>query len=230
MLPQEIHYLVIDQSASDKQEISRLSLVSLAWTAYTQSFLFFRVDLGILGPRTASFLALLQRNPALGRHVRRLQLLTDFDHLLDESWADLAAVMEFIDRSILHDFLLRISSIKSAQPAGATAAAIFPLITTLHLTYLHFQTSEELFALLRHFPNLKALKLRGLEILSGHTSVVQPTISPLTPPLRLSSLSIEEESLSLMLEWLSTYAENPTLDELLIGSVSRQFTSLNALL
>ncbi|KAJ7224873.1 hypothetical protein C8J57DRAFT_1731309 [Mycena rebaudengoi] len=227
MLPQEIHYLVIDQSASDKQEISRLSLVSLAWTAYTQSFLFFRVDLGILGPRTASFLALLQRNPALGRHVRRLQLLTDFDHLLDESWADLAAVMEFIDRSILHDFLLRISSIKSAQPAGATA---FPLITTLHLTYLHFQTSEELSALLRHFPNLKALKLRGLEILSGHTSVVQPTISPLTPPLRLSSLSIEEESLSLMLEWLSTYAENPTLDELLIGSVSRQFTSLNALL
>ncbi|KAJ7281141.1 hypothetical protein C8J57DRAFT_1711982 [Mycena rebaudengoi] len=233
MLPQEIYYLVIDESASDKQELSRLSLVSPDWTVYAQSFLFSRVDLGILGPRTASFLALLQRNPALGRHVRRLQLsITNFDHLLDENWADPAAVMEFLDRSILHDCLLRISStsIKSVQPVGAAAAAIFAGITTLRLTYLRFQTSGVFLALLRLFPKLWALELQRLEIRSGHTSVIQPPSSPPNTPLGLRSLSVDEDSLSLMLEWLSTYTEHPTLDELLMGSVSRHFTMLNATL
>ncbi|KAJ7254920.1 hypothetical protein C8J57DRAFT_1518541 [Mycena rebaudengoi] len=37
---------------------------------------------------------------------------------------------------------------------------------------------------------------------------------PNTAPLHLRSLSVDEESLSLVLEWLSTYAKLPTLDGL----------------
>jgi hypothetical protein len=122
------------------------------------------------------------------------------------------------------------SSIKSASPVGAAAVATFAGITTLRLTYSHFQTSGVFIALVRLFPKFQALELRRLEIRSGYNYVVQPPSSPPNTPLVLRSLSIDEESLSLVLEWLSTYAEHPTLDELLVGSVSHHFAPLNATL
>ncbi|KAJ7275135.1 hypothetical protein C8J57DRAFT_1714824 [Mycena rebaudengoi] len=185
MLPPEVHYLVINQSASDKEELSRLSLISPTWASYSQSLLFARVELrGSATP--AKFLALLQRNPTLGRHVPQ------------EFWLEYAGIMEFLDRS-LQDCLLHIAgaSFEIAKPVGAAAAATFAEITSLRLTYL------------------TALQLWGLQIRSGGTADVHSANSmPNTAPLHLRSLSVDEESLSLVLEWLSTYAKLPTLDGL----------------
>ncbi|KAJ7271687.1 hypothetical protein C8J57DRAFT_286859 [Mycena rebaudengoi] len=224
----EIHYLVIDQSASDKKELSRLSLVSPTWTSYTQSLLFACVELGGSAMRPAKFLALLQCNPTLGRHVRQLELRTSFNQVPEEYWLEYAAIMEFLDRSLLQDSLLRISgaSFEIAKPVGAPAAATFTEVTSLYLTHLLFESRGVFFALLRHFCQLRALELWRLEIRSGGTSDVHSTNSPpSTTPLYLRLLSVDEESLSLVLDW--SYAEHPTLDELLVGSVSHRFTALN---
>ncbi|KAJ7239808.1 hypothetical protein C8J57DRAFT_1527850 [Mycena rebaudengoi] len=177
MLPPEIHYLVIDHSASDQQELSRLSLVSPTWTAYAQSFLFAQ--------------RYYSATPALGLHVRRLRLRrANFDLLLDESWEDPAAITEFLDPSLLHECLLRISgsSIKSLVPLGTAAAATFARITTLSLAYLHFPSSGVFFALIRIFPELRALELQALEICSD-SDVIQSPTSPPNTALHLCSLS-----------------------------------------
>jgi hypothetical protein len=139
MLPPEVHYLVINQSASDKEELSRLSLVSPTWASYSQSLLFARVELrGSATP--AKFLALLQRNPTLGRHVRRLELLTSYQ-VPQEFCLEYAGIMEFLDRS-LQDCLLHIAGacFEIAKPVGAAAAATFAEITSLRLTYLTFES------------------------------------------------------------------------------------------
>ncbi|KAJ7238729.1 hypothetical protein C8J57DRAFT_1373701 [Mycena rebaudengoi] len=234
MLPLEVHFLVIDQSASDKQELGRLSLVSPAWTTYAQSLLFSRIALGTTGMCGAKFLALLQRNPALGRHVRRLEFITTLKPPTEARCAEYVAIMAFLDRRLSHDYCLRISSalFQMAVPSGAAAAAAFGEITRLRIAYSIFESREVFFTLLRQFTRLEALELRGLDIGSSDLEYDIGRISstPNTAPLRLRSVSVDNDSIALVLEWLSAHAEHPLLDEIFVGNASQHVAVLNATL
>ncbi|KAJ7056082.1 hypothetical protein C8F01DRAFT_1156775 [Mycena amicta] len=210
-LPLELHFLIIDQFASDSAQLRNASLVCLAWAAHVQSILFRTVS--VRSQTTQRFVAALSTTRDLGRYVTKLDVKE-------------AGVW---DHTVFHDKLPNLRTLCVTHGAFTPQPEMYSRITSLTLRFCRFATAAHMLSFIAGFQALESLEVFQCS-LQLYADPRMPQNPPAVVDWSLKHLAIGAHPQNPLIEWLASPSVSMSLERLRILSLGHDASSFNTLL
>ncbi|KAJ7208301.1 hypothetical protein GGX14DRAFT_633980 [Mycena pura] len=236
MLPLEIQLSILDEFEGQTIELRELCCVCLAWAEYAQAMLFRSIGVRSDSEDRKRFLAVLNTERNIGRHVMALRLngsgycnptLDELDHTLIEQLPGVRTL------DLVYKHLRATSGPGALQPSTKWAA-----ISRLHLRHCCFGNVDALIALVAAFPRLESLDIAmdgDLECPDSHFTPTEPPAQPRSsirmPAWHLKYLALARHfRLDEFVDWMAAEPATLVVDHLRIVYIGYDASVFNALL